>query len=79
MTRPLRIEYSVALYHITSRGVRREATYEDDADCYSFLETLSEVVGRFNWVCHAYCYRDIAEHFEIHLATVGRVIRQQLL
>ncbi len=32
MTRPVRIEFSGALYHVTSRGDRREAIYEDDED-----------------------------------------------
>jgi len=30
MARPLRIEFSGALYHVTSRGDRREAIFEDD-------------------------------------------------
>jgi hypothetical protein len=32
MARPLRIEFPNALYHITSRGDRREAIYRDDED-----------------------------------------------
>ena len=32
MARPIRIEFEGALYHVTSRGDRREAIYEDDAD-----------------------------------------------
>ncbi len=32
MSRPIRIEFSGALYHVTSRGDRREAIYEDDVD-----------------------------------------------
>ena len=32
MTRPIRIEFSGALYHVTSRGDRRENIYEDDTD-----------------------------------------------
>ena len=30
MAKPLRIEFAGALYHLTSRGDRREAIYEDD-------------------------------------------------
>ena len=30
MTRPLRIEYGGALYHVTARGNAREAIYKDD-------------------------------------------------
>jgi len=55
MARPLRIELSGALYHVTSRGDRREAIFEDDEDRDIFLSTLAEVVDGLNWVCHAYC------------------------
>ena len=37
MARPLRIEFAGALYHITSRGDRREAIYEDDEDREAFF------------------------------------------
>ena len=32
MARPLRIEFADAVYHVTSRGDRREAIYRDDED-----------------------------------------------
>ena len=32
MARPIRLEFEGALYHITSRGDRREDIYETDAD-----------------------------------------------
>ena len=53
MARPLRIEFAGALYHITSRGDRREATFEDDEDRERFLAVLGEVVERYNWVCQS--------------------------
>jgi putative transposase len=55
MARPLRIEFSGALYHVTSRGDRREPIFEDDEDRQRFLSTLAEVVGQFHWWCYAYC------------------------
>jgi len=67
VARPLRIEFNGALYHVTSRGDRREAIYEDDEDRERFLEVLSEVVERFNWLCHAYCL--MSNHY--HLAETG--------
>ncbi len=45
MARPLRIEFPNALYHITSRGDRRENIYDDDRDRIIFLETLGQVVS----------------------------------
>lgn len=61
MARPLRIEFSGALYHVTSRGDRREAIYEDDEDWETFLGVLAEVVGRYNWVCHAVTVRTLPQ------------------
>jgi len=38
MTRPLRIELAGGLYHITSRGDRREDIFLDDQDRKTWLE-----------------------------------------
>ncbi|MGM0594575.1 MAG: REP-associated tyrosine transposase [Pseudomonadota bacterium] len=65
MARPLRIEFSGALYHVTARGDRREPIYEDDDDRYMYLNTLAEVVERFNWVCHAYCLMTTHYHLVV--------------
>jgi len=43
MARPLRLEFSGALYHVTSRGNRREAIYDEDNDRVNFLTILSGV------------------------------------
>jgi len=67
MARPLRIEFSGALYHVTSRGNRREAIFADDEDRQSFLQTLAEVVGRFNWVCYGYCL--MTNHYHLVIET----------
>jgi len=39
MSRPIRIEFPDALYHITSRGDRREDIFEDDDDRRAFLQS----------------------------------------
>ena len=65
MARPLRIEYSGALYHITARGNARQAVYEADTDRSAFLSTLETVVERANWLCHAYCLMDNLDHLLI--------------
>lgn len=43
MARKLRVEYAGAIYHVMSRGDRREAIFRDDQDRYDFLKTLGEV------------------------------------
>ena len=67
MARPLRIEYAGALYHITSRGDRRESIYEDDDDRKTFLSVLESVVERFGWLCHGYCL--MGNHYHLLVET----------
>jgi putative transposase len=78
MARPLRIEFSGALYHVTSRGDRREPIYEDDQDRERFLQTLEEVVFRYNWLCHAYCLMDNHYHLVVETpeANLSKGMRQ---
>jgi len=42
MVRPLRLEFAGALYHVTSRGDRREDILVDDEDRYDWLETQKQ-------------------------------------
>lgn len=65
MTRPLRLEFPNALYHVTSRGDRREDIFEDDDDRVRFLEILGAVVLDHNWLCHGYCLMDNHYHLVI--------------
>lgn len=67
MARPLRIEFSGALYHVTARGDRREPIYEDDEDKEMFLNTLAQVVEGFNWICHSYCL--MTNHYHLVVET----------
>ena len=68
MARPLRLEFAGALYHVTSRGDRREEIVEDDFDREVWLEVLAEVCSQFNWLCHAYCLMDNHYHCVIETA-----------
>ena len=65
MARPIRLEFGGALYHVTARGDRQEAIYEDDADRERFLSVLGRVVVDFNWRCHAYCLMDNHYHLVV--------------
>ena len=67
MSRPIRIEFSGALYHVTSRGDRREPIFEDDADRERFLDVLGDVCDDFNWVCHAWCL--MGNHYHLVIET----------
>ena len=68
MARPLRIEFPGAVYHVTSRGDRREKIFDDDDDRETFLAVLAAVVERFNWRCHAYGLMD--NHYDLVVETL---------
>ena len=63
MPRPLRIEYAGALYHLMSRGDRREPIFLDDLDRHSFLRTLGEACQKTAWQLHAWCL--MGNHFHL--------------
>ena len=67
MSRPLRIEFEGAVYHITSRGNARQTIFLDDEDREQFLSVLACVVERFKWLCHAYCLMD--NHYHLLIET----------
>ena len=67
MARPLRIEFPGALYHVTARGDRQEAIFDDDRDRQAFLKILGEVVSQFGWLCHAYCL--MTNHYHLMIET----------
>jgi len=68
MARPLRIELAGGLYHVTSRGDRREDIYLCEADRHTWLEIFGEVCKRFNWACYAWC--QMTNHYHIVVETV---------
>ncbi|MDP8568672.1 REP-associated tyrosine transposase [Methylophilus aquaticus] len=67
MSRPVRIAFPGALYHVTARGDRREDIVEDDEDRRVFLQTLEKVIRQFNWLCYAWCLMD--NHYHLLIQT----------
>jgi putative transposase len=78
MSRPIRIEFPNALYHVTARGDRREDIFDDDVDRRGFLDTLTQVVEQFNWLCYAWCLMDNHYHLLIQTpdANLSKGMRQ---
>ena len=68
MSRPLRLEFQNALYHITSRGDRQEAIYKDDGNQEGLLEILGTVVTYYNWLRHGYCL--MSNHYHLIIETL---------
>ena len=67
MARQLRIEYAGAIYHVMSRGDRRETIFLDDEDRKGFLRTLGEACERAGWEVLAYCL--MGNHFHLVVET----------
>ncbi len=66
MARPLRIEFPGGVYHVTSRGDRREPIFVDDQDRSRLLCILAQAMNRFDAVVFAYCLMGNHYHFVLH-------------
>lgn len=66
MARPLRIEFPGAVYHVTSRGDRREPIFDDDGDAQAFLGILAQGLLRFDAGVIAYCLMGNHYHLVLH-------------
>lgn len=67
MPRPLRVEYPGAMYHVMSRGDRREDIFLDEVDRHDFLKTLAEACQKTDWQIHAFCL--MSNHYHLVLET----------
>lgn len=67
MPRQLRIQYEGAIYHLMSRGDRREEIFHDDLDRKDFLKTLGVACQKTGWQVHAYCLMN--NHFHLVVET----------
>ena len=66
MSRPLRIEFPGAVYHVTSRGDRQESIFEEDADRRALLAVVAQGLTRFDAQILAYCLLGNHYHFVLH-------------
>ncbi|MRW84638.1 addiction module toxin RelE [Pseudoduganella sp. FT26W] len=72
MTRPLRLEFPGALYHVTSRGDRKALIYMDDIDRSVWLQTLGDVCAQFRFAIHSFC--QMGNHYHLLVETLdGRL------
>ncbi len=67
MARPVRLEFSNAIYHVTTRGGDGGDIFVDDEDRKLFLSVLEEVVSRTGWIVHAYVLMD--NHYHLLIET----------
>ncbi len=71
MSRPIRLEYPGAVFHITCRGNERRTTFRDDLDRVRFLDLLGQAVDRFRWVVTAYVLMSNHFHFVVELTAAN--------
>ncbi len=77
MTRPLRIEYAGAFYHVINRGIAQENIFLNDRDREKFLEYLEAAFERFSLTIHSYCLMDNHYHLltETSEPNLGRAMQ----
>lgn len=78
MARPLRIQFSGAWYHVTSRGNERRDIFSDDADRGRFLDILAESVAIYGVEIHTYVLMTNHFHLVAHtpLANLNRFMQR---
>jgi REP element-mobilizing transposase RayT len=69
-----------AIYHVMSRGDRREPIFKDDEDRRRFVSALGETCAKTGWQVHAYCL--MGNHFHLVVETpranlVAGMLRQK--
>ncbi len=67
MGRAVRIEFSGAIYHITSRGISGQDIFLESHDFEDFLARLDEAAKRYEWLVYAYCL--MPNHYHLLLET----------
>src|SRR5437899_2307065 len=55
------------MYHVMSRGNRRQDIFLDDLDRHDFLKTLAEACQKTAWEVHAFCL--MSNHYHLVLET----------
>jgi len=77
MSRPLRIEYEDAYYHVMNRGRGRQCVFPDEDYNEYYLNGLAEANKRFGIEIHAYCL--MGNHYHLLIKTprgnLGRAMR----
>jgi putative transposase len=77
MSRPLRIQYPDAVYHIMNRGRARQPTFVHETDYRAFLDTLAEAHRQWRIEMFAYCL--MGNHYHLCLRTpmgnLSRIMR----
>jgi len=74
VSRPLRLEFPGALWHVTARGNERKEIYRNDEDRVAWLELLGAAVADSGWILHAYVL--MPNHFHLLVETPDSTLSQ---
>ena len=75
MSRPLRVEYAGAFYHVINRGNAREKIFYGDKDRDRFLQYLAVASERFSIIIKSYCL--MTNHYHLFIQTPEPNLAQQ--
>jgi len=67
MSRPLRILYNNAWYHVMNRGASRTTTFYNNDDYQTFINIFQQLHRRYRFEIHAYCL--MPNHYHILVRT----------
>tara|TARA_B100001123_G_scaffold13109_1_gene15135 strand:+ start:39 stop:983 length:945 start_codon:yes stop_codon:yes gene_type:complete len=67
MSRPLRIEFPGAIYHITARANAQQRLFTNPKDAKYFLDLLDREICQHKWICYAYCL--LENHYHLVIET----------
>ena len=68
MSRPLRIEFEGAWYHVMNRGANHQAIFYNDSNRLTFLKLLEDISLKFQAEIHAFCL--MSNHYHILMRTI---------
>ena len=67
MARTPRPQAPGMIYHVTTRGNRKEEIFTDTRDRLRFLQLLEQIVTTLEWRCHTYCL--MTNHYHLLVQT----------
>lgn len=67
MTRPLRLSFENAVYHVMARGNRKDNIFYSESDRNTFLDQINETFTKYSIVCYAYCL--LNNHYHLFIKT----------
>ena len=76
MSRPLRIQYPNAWYHVMNRGRRGEELFTCKEDFNTFIDLLKDLVDEYKVNIAAYCL--MSNHYHLLIQTPGANISRSM-